>query len=124
MRRYRTPAALVVAGFLVTGCSALSTGGQSLSVIARETALAMIRTVNAMGVDPFQASPQALARWQAACLNLSGLATVWNPAVPGADRDVENTCAVILEAAAKAPPAVPDGMPGGDSDLTAPDAGS
>ena len=108
----------LVAGFFVSGC----TGGltDSLAVVGRETALGVVRTANAMGVDPFQASPEALARWQAACLNLGSVATLWNPAVPGVDSAAEAFCAVVVEAAAEAPPVVPDGMPGGDSGLPAP----
>lgn len=102
-------APLVLAG-LLAGCSALPAPEamrDSLSFVARETALGLIRTVNAMGVDPWQSSPQALARWEIACRDLSDIATVWNWAVPEAGDDVSDTCAVILEAAAAAPPAMP-----------------
>lgn len=89
-------------------------------MIARETALATIRTANAMGVDPWQASDAALTRWALACHNVAGLATVWNPAVPAADSSVTDTCNVILEAAATRP-VVPAGFPGSGSDLPPPD---
>jgi len=89
--------ALALAGAL-SGCTAL-TGSGALNLVARETALGMIRTANAMGVDPWRSSPEALARWEAACRDLAGIATVWNPMVPGADADVTSTCAVVLAAA-------------------------
>ena len=116
MREALAPA--LVAGFFVSGCAGGLT--DNLAVVGRETALGIVRTANAMGVDPFQASPQALARWQAACLNLGAVATLWNPAVPGVDSAAETFCAVVVEAAAEAPPVVPDGMPGGDSSVSLP----
>jgi len=96
MRPLLLAAALVAA---LGGCSAV-TGSAAASLLARSTAIGLIKTVNAMGVDPWQASPQALSQWRMACHNLTSLATIWNPAIPGAPLDALNTCAVILEAAA------------------------
>lgn len=112
-----TIAPALVAGFFVSGCAAGLT--DSFAVVGRETALGIVRTANAMGVDPYQASARALARWQAACLNLGSVATLWNPKVPGVDEAAEAFCVVALEAAAEARLVLPDGKPGGGSMLPA-----
>ncbi|MEO1720976.1 MAG: hypothetical protein AAFR84_01080 [Pseudomonadota bacterium] len=77
---------------------------QKVAIAAREAAIATIDLANAMGIDPWQASPEYLLRLSMACHSATALVTVWNPNVPSLGPAGEALCAVVLKAAAPGKP--------------------
>ena len=115
MRRAARIAGAAVVAALASGC--LGTLTDTAVVGARAAVVAQIRLWNAMGVDPWQASPEVLRRMEIACLSAQSIVTVWNPAVPSLDAAGLALCEIALVAAAPGAHHVPHGMPGSRGNL-------